>query len=278
MNRARLNELADALDIDPVYLERDFVLTEIIRRIATGPLGNQLVLKGGLALRHVYGSQRFSKDVDYVATRRIEFDELRDALEIRQPRLTLPERPEGRTARSITLAPIRYRSLLGLESTVEMEVSFRGDLALEPQRQRYENPFAESFEVLVMVLNEMVAEKVRALSQRGHPRDLYDLWFVLTALPALAPPTPSSASLASPAPPSQVDEAVIAGLIPRKFRPTLVRGGWDYGRLYVRAEANATQWEPLLRGLVPDPPSFDGALTAVQRALRFLRAVRPIRS
>jgi hypothetical protein len=31
MNRARLNELADALGADPVYLERDFVLTEIIR-------------------------------------------------------------------------------------------------------------------------------------------------------------------------------------------------------------------------------------------------------
>jgi nucleotidyltransferase AbiEii toxin of type IV toxin-antitoxin system len=51
-----------------------------------------------------------------------------------------------------------------------------------------------------MDLNEMIAEKVRALYQRGHPRDLYDLWFVLTAL---APPLPASAS---PALPSQGDK------------------------------------------------------------------------
>jgi hypothetical protein len=120
-----------------------------------------------------------------------------------------------------------------------------------------------------MDLNEMVAEKIRALYRRGHPRDLYDLWFVLTVL---APHIPSSAL------PSQVDEAAIAALVPRKFRPALVRGGWDYSQLYVRAEANAVQWEPLLRGLLLDPPPFDVAFTAVQRTLRFLRAVRPVRS
>lgn len=263
MNRARLDELADALDVDPVYLERDFVLTEIIRQLAQGPHGDQLVLKGGQALRHVYGSPRFSKDADYVATRRIEFDDLRGALDVRHPRLTLPQRPEGRTAHSITIAPIRYRSLLGLESTVEVEVSFRGDLALEPRRQTYMSPFAEPFEVLVMDLNEMVTEKVRALYQRGHPRDLYDLWFVLTTLTAL---------------PDQVDETTVAALIPRKFRPPLVRGGWEYGRLYVQIERNAAQWEPLLGGLVPDAPPFDEALATVQRGLRFLRALRPVRS
>lgn len=39
--------------------------------------GSDLVLKGGQALRHVYGSARFSKDVDYAARRRFDYSDLR---------------------------------------------------------------------------------------------------------------------------------------------------------------------------------------------------------
>ncbi len=77
-NPAALQEMAEELDIEPLVLERDWVLTEIIHHLAQQPVGQDLVLKGGQALRHVYGSERFSKDVDYVARRRVEFAELRD--------------------------------------------------------------------------------------------------------------------------------------------------------------------------------------------------------
>jgi predicted nucleotidyltransferase component of viral defense system len=232
------------------------VLTEIIRHLAQGEHADQLVLKGGQALRHVYGSVRFSKDADYVAKRHLEFDELRAAIDVRYPRLTLPDEPEGYTSHGIKIAPIGYRSLLGLkDATVELEVSFRQDLVLEPQTQTYESPFGEAFEVQVMDLNEMVSEKIRALFQRGHPRDLYDLWFIFTRLAG------------------QVDEATVARLVPQKIRRPMVKRRWDYGELYDRIEANASQWQSLLRGLVPDPPSYEEALAAAQRNLRFLRGL-----
>lgn len=252
MNRVMLEDMAEELGIPAVYLEKDWVLTEIIFAAATGPLADQLVLKGGQALRHIYGSKRLSTDVDYVAPRRIEFESLCDALVIRQPRIRLPEVPEGRTRYGFKVRPIAYRALLTHEGSVELEVSFREDLVLEPERVPFVSPFRSPFLVQVMALDEMVSEKLRALYQRGNPRDLFDLWFILTGQS-----TP-------------INPERIKALLPQKFDEQHVRGGWDRSKLYARIEANAKSWHDTLIALIPEHPEFDEALITVQRALHFL--------
>ena len=124
INAALLRELATQHAVDPVYLEKDFILTEIIHAYATGPYGDELVLKGGQALRHIHGSPRFSKDVDYVARRRIEFVALMEALDIKYPRLQLPGEPAGRTSSGFHIEPVAYRGPLGQLDHVE----YRGEL------------------------------------------------------------------------------------------------------------------------------------------------------
>jgi predicted nucleotidyltransferase component of viral defense system len=254
VNAVFLQELAQELGVDPGYLEKDWVLTEIIRTLTSSDIGEQLVLKGGQALRHVYGSLRLSKDVDYVARKRIEFAELHDSvLGIRYPRLTLPDQPEGRTKHGFRIRPITYRSPLGRrDNRVEVEVSFRGDLLLAPEQATYVSPYCDPFKVLVMNLNEMVTEKIRAMYQRGNPRDLYDLWYIFTQLEA------------------HVDREWIARILPEKFRPPLVAGGWDRGRLYERLHDESATWAATLHAYLPQPPAFDDALLVVERALRFL--------
>ncbi len=253
LNGAQLIDLAEQLGVDPIALEKDLVLTLIIREYATGPLGEQLVLKGGQALRHIYGSARLSKDADYVARRRIEFADLRAAFRVRFPKITFPGTPEGLTRHGFKVRPIQYRGPLERNDRVEMEVSFREDLVLEPDRATYRSPFCPPFDILVMRANEMVAEKVRAMYQRGQPRDLYDLWFLFTH------------------PQVQIDDSVVAELIPYKFKPGLVAGGFDRSRLYDRIRGNEHTWDDTLRDLVPEYPSFDDALVTVERRLRPLR-------
>lgn len=252
LNRVVLEDLAAELGVEAVFLERDWVLTGLIHALATGPLSEQLVLKGGQALRHVHGSERLSKDADYVARRRVEFDDLRTALQIRQPRISVPEAPEGRTGHGFRVRPIAYRGLLGIPGTVEVEVSFRQDLVLAPRIAAFHSPFREPFPILVMDIQEMVCEKLRALYQRGNPRDLYDLWFI-TKQPSIT-----------------LDPDTIVQLLPEKFRPPLVRGGWDRARLYERMEGNAGAWRETLKAVAPNHPDYDEALRSVQRALRFL--------
>lgn len=252
VNAAILQEIADELGVDVVYVEKDWLLTEIIRTLASGPQGDNLVLKGGQALRHIHGSLRLSKDADYVARRRFAFEELRAALSIRHPRLTLPEAPVGRTRHGFRVRPIAYRGPLGIQDSVELEVSFREDLVREPLRSPYLSPFHEPFLVLVMDPNEMVAEKIRALYQRGNPRDLFDLHFIFSH------------------PTLRIDPADVVNMLPRKFAPGLVAGGWDRGRLYDRIGEMAPTWHTALAALAPQHPSFNEAQAVVEKALKFL--------
>lgn len=174
VNPAILQETAEAMGVDLLFLERDWVLTEIIFHLAQRP-EYRLVLKGGRALRHIYGSSRLSKDVDYASSQRLDFDVLRQYLSIRYPRLRLPTQPAGPTKYGLTVRPIAYIGPLNVPGTVEVEISYRENVALDPRPLLYHSPFRDPFPVTVMDLHEMVAEKVRALYQRGNPRDLYDL-------------------------------------------------------------------------------------------------------
>jgi len=103
-----------------------------------------------------------------------------------------------------------------------------------------------------MNLVEMVAEKVRALYQRGNPRDLYDLWFVFSQLD------------------QPIDGDAAARLVPAKF--TLVSGGWKRERLYDRIRVNEADWQEGRRYVVAEQPAFDDALSTVENALRVIIA------
>jgi predicted nucleotidyltransferase component of viral defense system len=247
INPAVLQETAEALGVDPLFLERDWVLTEIIFQLAQHP-EHHLVLKGGQALRHIYGSDRLSKDVDYVSSRRLDFAELREHLTIRYPRLRLPTQPAGPTRYGLTVRPITYTGPLNVPGSVEVEISYREDVVLTPHSLLYHSPFRDPFPVTVMDLREMVAEKLRALYQRGNPRDLFDLWFIY--------------SMSG----TTVEAHTVAHLVPAKFR--LVGGGWRRERLYDRIRANAGEWQRALQLLVTTLPAFDDALATVEVALR----------
>jgi predicted nucleotidyltransferase component of viral defense system len=247
VNPAMLQEAAEVMGVDPLFLERDWVLTEIIFHLAQRR-EHGLVLKGGQALRHIYGSERLSKDVDYVSAHRLDFEALRQHLTIRYPRLRLPTQPAGPTKYGLTVRPITYTGPLNVQGTVEVEISYREDVVLAPQPLLYHSPFREPFPVAVMDLHEMVAEKVRALYQRGNPRDLFDLWFIYS-LPNML-----------------VEAHTVAQLVPTKFR--LVGGGWRRERLYDRIRANEGEWQRALHLLVRTLPTFDDALSTVEGALR----------
>ena len=206
-------------------------------------------------MRHIYGSPRLSKDVDYVARKRMEFADLSVALDIKYPRLKIPAEPTGRTGRGFLVKPISYRGPLGVPDNVELEVSFRGDLILDPVRTTYENPFYDPFDVLVMSIHEIVSEKIRAMYQRGNPRDLFDLWFIFFRANVM------------------IDFGKVNDLIPHKFDPDIVAGGWNRGRLYARIRQQENEWAGALKALVPaaDRVSFDEALSVVETALRPLR-------
>ena len=253
LSRAKLIEMAKDMGINPYHLEKDYVLTLIYQQISSDPeLYNNLILKGGLALHHIYGNTRLSIDLDFTARKRIEVDLILDTIEaVAGLRIRTPQDIPA-TKFSLRIRPISYLGPLGVRSNVEIEVSYREEVVLEPDVVPLVNRFCDSFPVQVMKLEEMMAEKIRALYQRPKASDLYDLHFILST-PALS-----------------YDTSTINDLIPIKFK--LVAGGWNRSRLFRHIEDLEALWETHLSSVLLEAcPSFDEAVDVVARKLKFLR-------
>ena len=208
--RQLLRDQVDHHDIEFWITEKDYALSYLLKAIAdTDDLGEALILKGGTALRKLYfRGYRFSEDLDY-STRVIgpvtDFDNkfhqaVQRAEELLQERgpfriqhepMSLREPHPGGQVSYIVRVLFPYQRTPACRLKVEITVD--EPVVLEPARRSIIHDFPEELtgEVLVYQLQEVVAEKMRALLQslvrmeeRGWgtgrvPRDFFDLWYLL---------------------------------------------------------------------------------------------------
>ena len=172
-----LNQMPGSADV----AVRDFALLTLVGHLsATFP--KELVFKGGFVLRHVHGFLRFSSDADSTrhAPPRHKFDADEVARVIREASVSDivrfdPQEPATDSARSLDFDEVRISGSTIHPDRVQMEISYRESVVDEPAFAYVGEPFYEAFEILVMTLPEMSAEKLRALAQRVRPTDLADL-------------------------------------------------------------------------------------------------------
>jgi hypothetical protein len=159
-NEYELRDVVDKLGRDAELVERDFALMTIATGLVA-EFGDQLCFKGGFVLRHAYGHERFSTDID--ATRvnppKHKLDAAGFADTIRQAGmrnlLTLdPGTPRTDSARSLDFDQVRYRGPLG-QGSVAVEVSYREDVIETPQLVEVGSPYYEPFAIPILQLEEM---------------------------------------------------------------------------------------------------------------------------
>ncbi|MBI4334556.1 MAG: nucleotidyl transferase AbiEii/AbiGii toxin family protein [Chloroflexi bacterium] len=188
ISRPELQRLASRQEIALGILEKDYVITEALRALSKVPSLNELlVFKGGTALRKAYFADwRYSEDLDFSSKRDMKEDELRKGLDkwylqveqASQVRLTtkMLHKPDGYTrVRTQFIGPLAYPGM------IFMDLSFDEPVCLEPEQRRIlTEPFSPGGEkVLAYPLEELLAEKMRSLLQRGKSRDYYDVWRLL---------------------------------------------------------------------------------------------------
>jgi predicted nucleotidyltransferase component of viral defense system len=202
----RARETGMRLDI----LEKDYALSYLLAAIAAeSSLGEELVLKGGTALRKCYFSDyRFSEDLDFSTRSTGAIPELDDKISsaLRRMNKMLDERgpfqvqaepfllkephPFEQAAYLIRVQFPTHRQPL---CRLKVEITVDEPLLLPPEKRAllhdYDEPLAA--EIRVYQIAEIVAEKLRALLQskarlaeRGWGasrvcRDYYDLWAIL---------------------------------------------------------------------------------------------------
>lgn len=243
-------DLVDSLSRAPDLILRDFALMTVAAKVVEH-LGDQLCFKGGFVLRHVYGHDRFSKDID--ATRinppksRLnahEVGELIDSASMRNLLTVRAGEPATDSKRGLDFDRVTFRGPLGVGS-IAIEVSYREDVILEPVWLEVGPPYYEPFQIPVMQIDEIVAEKLRTLAQRSRPTDLSDLAEILAN--------------------QDVDREKVRQLVSEKFR--LVKQGDKKARIERNMTSIGTEYEAAIKAVAPGAPGYAEAVKVVGAAL-----------
>lgn len=183
MNEEQIKALSHEFQIDSYSVLREYLQLLFLKYFYETKDSENVFFKGGTALHFLYGSFRFSEDLDFtVATsvaqiHQAEQDAYRRlSVEIQNLELVkLPDRGPGLSR------ILRYHYGKRHPLTIRLEYSFR-EKPITRQATPIETRFPVSPYPLVVHMQdeEMLAEKVRALLFRHKGRDLFDLWFLLS--------------------------------------------------------------------------------------------------
>ena len=142
----------------------------------------KLLFKGGTALRVVYGSPRFSEDLDYRITK----------LTDREMKYIIESVVDDMGGEGFEFRNIKYHKTSGgyiipLETMtsswpvrIELNLSNRKGVS-DGEFQLISGQYVPPYTINVLAEEELVAEKIDALLTRSKPRDYYDLYFILRA-------------------------------------------------------------------------------------------------
>lgn len=246
-------------------LERDYCLAWFLVGLSGSSLCGKLAFKGGTALKRCYiGEYRFSEDLDFTLTEPLELDEIVASLEA-----IFAAVGEASNVQLRYLGPDRHRHentytvFLGYEgplpprdSRVRVDITHReklvSPLEMRPVLRAYDEfaDIPEDAPVQAYSMIEISSEKVVALLDpaRLEPRDLYDLWFLMTE--------------------RYVQASDLTGPVEQKLT---LRGrplAECAGLLRDKEKRLARSWSTRLAAQMVSLPEFDGVYRTVRRELR----------
>jgi predicted nucleotidyltransferase component of viral defense system len=282
--RNRLLEARKRLGIPWEILERDYALSWLLAGISqVEPLRDTLIFKGGSALKKCFfGDYRFSEDLDFSGIGNVPIGEEMDEaiqevcdrtaslldeyapVEIVCERYTEREpHPGGQEAFTIRLRLPWQRTP---QTRVMVETAVDEKVLKPVQKRSIIHEYGESLEAEVQVyaLEEIVAEKLRAILQhveklhergwsRSRARDYYDLWRVLGAYQ------------------DQLDFFDFSSFLRAKctIRNVSFKGPDDFFEETMLNYVEKT-WEQWLGPLVPDLPDFNTVIGELRPKITFL--------
>lgn len=183
MNKSELERLSRKQGVPMQTLEKDYALTCLLGAVARFPKIGSVVFKGGTSIKKAYYADfRFSEDLDFTCLEDVSadfYDFLKNNTEGFGVRFTETV-PDTRTDKSFKFK-IKYVQSNGRIDSLRLDMSLRKDVlskfSSRPILNSYDVPLQESA-VPTMSLEEILAEKIRAVLYSKHSRHLYDLYFL----------------------------------------------------------------------------------------------------
>ncbi len=178
ITKQQIRQLSKEFKISDFVIVREFIQLSFLKELYEESFSKGIFFKGGTAIRLIYQGQRFSEDLDFTVSMKEEVFEEKIALLFKKLENTYPF--SFKKKRSIS----GYTYLLTadipfLEGKVYVKLDFSTrEKVLEPTQTILKTSYPIVFQSFVNVLsiNEIFAEKIRAVMTRVKHRDLYDLW------------------------------------------------------------------------------------------------------
>jgi predicted nucleotidyltransferase component of viral defense system len=188
MNQEIAQENAKKLQIDITQVVREYWEMEILQKLFDSPIGEQLIFKGGTALRLAYQSPRFSEDLDFSLTKSTNVDNFKSVCKNIENKYQEIKISDFKDKFYTILAEFKVtESYLSRNFSIKIEISKRktnskGELKLITSD-------TSNLQVLgrVQSLSEILAEKIVTIKDRQKPRDYFDIWYICEKLSKLMP-------------------------------------------------------------------------------------------
>lgn len=184
---AALRTLATRLQTTELNVRREYFQHLFLSYFYQQPLTDQIYFKGGTALRTLYGSPRFSEDLDFSSSVS-NIHALEDAIlgtlaDIARENIVV-DITEAKTTSGGYLAIITFRADHPPVS-VQIEISLR-EREKQGEAVTIISDLMPAYTIIALSREQLVDEKIQALLFRKKARDFYDLYFILRAnlLPA----------------------------------------------------------------------------------------------
>ncbi len=181
----RIEELSTKVKLDPLVIEKVLRITDVLRLIAEKDELSSLVFKGGSALHYVYikGMRRLSVDLDFNAIGgKEEVFRVRDT--VLKPAIISLGKDQNYEVRDdhryeTSAYHFYYTNSVGTKDYTKVEISFVDRIPVLPtETGSFTFPFSdEKVRINVLALEELLAEKLRALYTRMKGRDLFDAYY-----------------------------------------------------------------------------------------------------
>lgn len=242
MDKKSIQSYGKTLGFNGWQAEKDYLQHLVLRKIYSVPL--PLAFKGGTCLQKVYGLPRFSRDLDFHSLGDTDLSDLCD--DLGDPDIALRAKKLEKSEFSENYLFEFYSE--EFKNSLTIQVSLREAL-LRPKKVHTITPgyAVPPYTLWAMDLEEILAEKMRALLTRGFPRDLYDVWYLLHIKRA-RPGIP---------------------LINAKLERVNQRFG--QAALFRKIRGLGKEWDAEMSGLVPAHPKFKEVLDDLKADLADFR-------
>lgn len=176
-----IKELTQKYQTTEVNVTREYCQHLFLSYFYQKKKSEQILFKGGTALRMIYNSPRFSEDLDFTAvnikTGEIEEIFINSILDIENTGIEA-ELKEGKTTSGGYLGIVFFR-FLDFKGVIQIEVSSRKKGKIGSEMNLINSDYIPPFNLISLSQEQLSKEKVRALLERAKPRDFFDIYFLL---------------------------------------------------------------------------------------------------